>query len=169
MQLVIQLWEHLIPFPAELGAHAARSVIKTGMDNATVTLGSTLGHIIGRVQYQHRDFRLAQFSGNRSANTTSSNDNNCSQQIMAPISSRSWTTKTMIANRHMCHPAWPQSPWIGSACTTCRTTWTSVACQSLPHILRSKPSHRRPTHLQRHTQSDSEVATITVFLKFNHR
>jgi hypothetical protein len=47
MQLIIQLWEHLIPFPAELGTNAARSIIKAGMDNATVTLGSTLGHVIG--------------------------------------------------------------------------------------------------------------------------
>ena len=70
----IELREHLVALPAELGARAARRVVIAGVHDPRVPLRRALAHVVRRLHHEHRSGCLAQLTSDRRANAARTDD-----------------------------------------------------------------------------------------------
>jgi len=70
----IELREHLVALPAELGANRAGLVVEARVHDARVALGRALAHVVRCLQHDDRRSRLRQFASDGGTDAAGADD-----------------------------------------------------------------------------------------------
>ena len=80
--VVVELREHLVALPAQLGAVGARLVVKARVDDAAVTLGSPLADVISGLEHDDRGGGLRELARDSRADAACADDRDVVRAIL---------------------------------------------------------------------------------------